>query len=208
MERLVYQGIEKLGVIHRGFSSYQKTEYRNVPNWQIALDLKNNYPNIPILIDPSHICGNRENLFDVAQEALNIGYNGIIIESHCLPDEAWSDAFQQITPEELSNLIDRLQVRCSDLPISEQKIEKQRTLISEIDFQIIENLSRRMNVSEKIGEIKKEYNMAIFQPDRWKLIVDYVEKKAEEFNLSKDFLEKIFKIIHEESIDVQNKIMK
>ena len=207
LERLAGQGIEKLGAIHRGFSSYQKTKYRNTPNWQIALDFKNEFPNIPLLVDPSHIVGKREGLGEITQEAMNVGYEGAIIETHCNPDEAWSDAAQQITPETLAELLSKLQVRNMDEKSNFGQLEQQRTLISDIDFQLITLLSNRMKVAGKIGEIKKENNIAIFQPERWKVITEYAATKANETGMSKDFIEKVFKAIHEESIEVQNNIM-
>lgn len=207
MERLLGQGVENLGAIHRGFSSYQKTKYRNTPNWQIALDFKNQFPNIPMLVDPSHICGNRTGLSEVAQEALNVGYQGAIIETHPNPDEAWSDASQQITPEVLAELISNLQVRNTDTSHYTDKLEQHRTLISDIDFQLISLLSNRMKVAEQIGTIKKQNNIAIFQPERWKVITEYAAQKAEETGMSQQFIEKVFKAIHEESIEVQNGIM-
>ncbi|SDD91746.1 chorismate mutase [Riemerella columbipharyngis] len=206
-ERLLAQGIKKLGAIHRGFSTYRKTEYRNIPNWQIALDFKNQYPNIPMFVDPSHICGNRTGLYRVAQEALNLNYEGIMIETHCLPDKAWSDASQQITPENLAEIISCLKVRNSNISGYEEDLERHRMLISDIDFQIIELLSERMKISEKIGSIKQKNNIAIFQPDRWKIITQYAQMKADETGMNKEFIEKIFKAVHEESVEVQNKIM-
>ena len=207
MERLLGQGIENLGAIHRGFSSYQKTKYRNTPNWQIAIDFKNQFPNIPMIVDPSHICGNRTGLASVAQEALNVGYEGMMIESHPHPDEAWSDASQQITPEVLAELISNLKVRKSDISGFDEEMGRYRTLISDIDFQIIELLAQRMKISEKIGSLKKHNNITIFQPDRWKVITEYANQKAFDTGMSQDFIEKVFKAIHEESIDVQNNIM-
>lgn len=207
MERLLGQGIENLGAIHRGFSSYQKTKYRNTPNWQIAIDFKNQFPNIPMIVDPSHICGNRTGLAEVTQEALNVGYQGAMIETHSNPDEAWSDASQQITPEVLSTLISKLEVRNSNTQAFENDLEKHRTLISDIDFQLIELLSNRMKIAEKIGTIKKQNSITIFQPERWKVITEYATAKAQETGMSQDFIEKVFKAIHEESIEVQNSIM-
>lgn len=207
MERLLGQDIQNLGAIHRGFSSYQKTKYRNTPNWQIALDFKNEFPNIPMFADPSHICGNRTGLADIAQEALNVGYEGLMIESHCNPDEAWSDASQQITPEVLAALVSNLKTRSGDIMGYEDVMGKHRTLISDIDFQLIQLLSQRMKISEGIGTLKKENNIAIFQPERWKIIAEYATAKASESGMSKDFIEKVFKAIHEESIEVQNSIM-
>lgn len=207
LERLLAQDIKNIGVIHRGFSTYQKTKYRNTPNWQIALDFKNQFPNIPILVDPSHICGNRTGLAEVAQEALNMGYQGAIIETHCSPDEAWSDAAQQITPERLADLVSNLKVPNIGIEGYEKELEQHRTLISDIDFQLIELLSTRMKIAEKIGLLKREHNIAIFQPDRWKIITDYATTKANETGMSEEFIEKIFKSIHEESIEVQNKMI-
>lgn len=206
LERLLGQDVKNLGVIHRGFSTYQKTKYRNIPNWQIALDFKNQYPNIPMLVDPSHICGNRTGLAGIAQEALNVGYQGMIIESHCTPDEAWSDASQQITPEVLADLINNLQIRNSDISAFDDEMGRHRTLISDLDFNLIELLSQRMKISEKIGTLKKENNIAIFQPERWKVITEYANQKADETGMSQEFIEKVFKAIHEESIDIQNNI--
>ena len=206
LERLLGQDVQNLGVIHRGFSTYQKTKYRNIPNWQIALDFKNQFPNIPMLVDPSHICGNRTNLAAISQEAMNVGYEGMIIESHCNPDEAWSDASQQITPEVLAELINNLQIRNSDISIFDDEMGRHRTLISDLDFNLIELLSQRMKISEKIGNLKKDNNIAIFQPERWKVITEYANQKADETGMSQEFIEKVFKAIHEESIEVQNKI--
>ncbi len=207
LERLLGQDVKNLGVIHRGFSSYQKTKYRNVPNWQIALDFKNQYPNIPMFVDPSHICGRRDLLKDITQEAFNVGYEGAMIESHPNPDAAWSDASQQITPEVLADMLGSLQIRNSDISGIDDEMGKHRALISDIDFQLISLLSSRMKISEKIGTLKKQNNIAIFQPDRWKVITEYANQKASETGMSQEFIEKVFKAIHEESIEVQNNIM-
>ena len=207
LERLLGQDVKNLGAIHRGFSSYQKTKYRNVPNWQIALDFKNQYPNIPMFVDPSHICGRRDLLKDITQEAFNVGYEGAMIESHPNPDAAWSDASQQITPEVLADMLGSLQIRNSDISGFDDEMGKHRALISDIDFQLISLLSSRMKISEKIGTLKKQNNIAIFQPDRWKVITEYANQKASETGMSQEFIEKVFKAIHEESIEVQNNIM-
>jgi len=206
LERLLGQDIHNLGVIHRGFSNYQKTKYRNIPNWQIALDFKNEFPNIPMLVDPSHICGNRTGLAAVAQEALNVGYEGMMIETHYQPDEAWSDAAQQITPEVLGSMINNLQIRTQDISQFDDEMGRHRTFISDLDFQLIDLLSQRMKISEKIGTLKKKNNIAIFQPDRWRVITEYANAKADESGMSAEFIERIFKAIHEESIEVQNNI--
>ncbi len=206
LERLLSQNVQNLGVIHRGFSTYRKTKYRNIPNWQIALDFRQEFPNIPMLVDPSHICGNRTGLAGIAQEAFNVGYEGMIIETHCNPDEAWSDASQQITPEVLADIISNLQIRNSDISAFDDEMDRHRTLISDLDFQLIELLSHRMKISEKIGTLKKDNNIAIFQPERWKIISEYAQQKADETGMSSEFIEKVFKAIHEESIEVQNSL--
>ncbi len=208
LERLAGAGIYNLGAIHRGFSTYRKTNYRNIPNWQIALDFKNQLPNVPLIIDPSHICGNRTGLSSVAQEALNLGYQGVMIETHCNPDEAWSDARQQITPETLASLLNGLVVRNEECTGFDEDLERYRTLISDVDYQVIDLLSQRMKLSEKIGLLKSDNNLTVFQPDRWKAVTEYAKRKAEETGMSQDFIESIFKTIHEQSVVVQNHIMK
>lgn len=207
LERLVNAGIKNIGVIHRGFSTYQKTQYRNVPNWQIALDFKNQFPDIPMIIDPSHICGNRTGISTVAQEALNLGYHGMMIETHCSPEDAWTDARQQITPKRLGEILKNLKVRGEGISMYQDEIDKYRTLISETDAQLIELLSQRMMFSEKIGALKMENNAAIFQPERWKNIMSAVSKNAANTGLDADFAVNLFKAIHEQSVSVQNKIM-
>jgi chorismate mutase len=207
LERLLAQGVTNLGAIHRGFSTYRKTKFRNVPNWQIALEFKNQYPNIPMILDPSHICGNRTGLQGVTQEALNCGYEGMMVESHCNPDEAWSDAAQQITPEVLADMLGSFTTRKAGISGYEEEMGQYRALINDIDSHLIDLLAQRMKVSEKIGTVKKQNNLAIFQPDRWKQIAEYSKAKADEFGLTPEFIETIFKAIHEESIEVQNNIM-
>ena len=207
VERLYGAGIKNLGVIHRGFSVYEKTKYRNNPEWQVAIDLQNRFPLLPLICDPSHITGRRDMIQEVSQQALDLNYDGLIIETHNDPDNAWSDAAQQITPEVLAEMISNLQVRNSDISGYEDEMGKHRTLISDMDFQLIELLSQRMKVSEKIGKLKKENNIAIFQPERWKVITEYATQKAFETGMSQEFIEKVFKAIHEESIEVQNHIM-
>lgn len=207
LERLAAQDVRNLGVIHRGFSTYQKTRYRNSPNWQLAIDFKNQFPNIPILIDPSHICGNRTDLADVAQQGLNIGYDGIMIEAHPNPDDAWSDARQQITPERLQEILSGLVLRNSACSEYDEEMQLHRTTISDLDYQLVEILTQRMGAAEHIGALKKKHNLTVFQPERWREVADFAEQKAEENGLSQEFVLKLFKAIHEASIDVQNKIM-
>lgn len=176
MERLLGQDVKNLGVIHRGFSNYQKTKYRNVPNWTIALDFKKQFPNIPMVVDPSHICGNRTGLAAISQEALNCGYEGLMIETHPNPDEAWSDAAQQITPEVLAELLSNLKTRNQDISGYEDEMGKHRTLISDIDFQLISLLNQRMKVSEKIGTLKKKITLRSSNRTDGKLLLNMQHK--------------------------------
>lgn len=207
-ERLSGRGITKLGAIHRGFSTYQKVKYRNNPNWQIALDFKNEFPNIPLLIDPSHICGNREGIAEITQSAMNLGYQGAMIETHFQPEKAWSDAAQQITPHALAEILTNLQLRNSACVGAPERLDQYRAMISDLDLQLINLLSQRFDMVKNIGVIKQEQNLAVFQPERWKIVSEYAARRAEEAKLSPEFVQKIFKTIHEEAVDVQNRLMK
>jgi chorismate mutase len=209
IERLYKMNVKNLGAIHRGFSSFRKSKYRNIPSWQIPIDLKNRFPSLPIINDPSHICGNREGIFDVSQTALDLKFNGLMIETHCNPDEAWSDAKQQIKPERLVEIMEELKVR-KDRFVREESISKLNAFRKEInakDDQLLETLSERMQIVENIGKAKKESNVAVLQNTRWQEILNKVVDKGEEQGLSKIFIEKIFKAIHQESIAHQEKII-
>ena len=208
-ERLQAQGISNLGAVHRGFSSYKKTKYRNNPQWQIALDFMEKMPEIPMICDPSHICGNRKDLFDVAQMAFNFEYDGLMIESHNNPDEAWSDAKQQIFPERLLEILKELKLRKSDDEDAgyHLKLASLRNEIDEADQNIIETLAHRMNISEQIGELKNTHNVAIYQPERWKAIRNTAINLGADIGLSEDFIDKLLKAIHQESIRHQNKVI-
>ena len=209
LERLYAAGIKKLGAIHRGFSTYKKTKYRNKPKWQIVVGLKNRLPNIPVICDPSHICGNRENIYEVSQKAFNLEFSGLMIESHYMPDKAWSDAKQQITPNRLKEIIKDLTLRKHDEKndLYRNKLNHYREEIDEIDGHLIEMLSDRMKVVEKIGKLKAENNVAVLQSSRWQSILNSVATSADQMKLKKEFVEYIFKAIHEESINVQSKII-
>ncbi len=163
VERFYKAGITKLGVIHRGFSSYEKDKYRNKPKWQIPIDLKRDYPNLPIICDPSHIAGRRDLIFEVSQTALDLNFDGLMIETHCTPDEAWSDAAQQITPDTLVQITKDLRIRKPEFGDINyiDKLTEFRTQINFLDNQLIELLSERMRVADKIGEVKKEKNVAV-----------------------------------------------
>lgn len=205
LERLAGKNIKKLGVIHRGFSTYKKYQYRNQPIWKIALDFKNKYPNIPMICDPSHICGNREGIFDICQKACNFGYNGLIIESHYNPDQAWTDAKQQILPERLIKIIKNIKYNNNEEnKLYEYKMNFIRTQIDENDDTLLSILSERMYLSKEVGKLKNSYKIGIFQADRWEKILQSSKNKAISLGLSEKFVENIFKIIHKESINIQN----
>lgn len=209
IERLYKSGIKNLGAIHRGFSTFRKTKYRNIPNWQIPIDLKAKYPSLPIINDPSHICGERDGIFDVSQTALDLKFDGLMIETHCHPDEAWSDAKQQITPARLVEITEDLRVRRDTFEQEESlaKLQALRNEINAIDAQIIEILSNRMHVVENIGLVKKQGNVAILQNTRWQEILHKVIQDGQSHGLTKDFIENVFKSIHQESIAHQKKII-
>lgn len=209
IERLHKMGVTNLGAIHRGFSSFRKSKYRNIPSWQIPIDLKSKYPTLPIINDPSHICGNREGIFEVSQTALDLKFEGLMIETHCHPDDAWSDAKQQITPARLIEIMNTLRVRKDSFEEEEyiSKLDAFRQEINAKDDQLLETLSERMQIVESIGKAKKEANVAVLQNTRWNEILSKVIEKGQEQGLTQEFIEKIFKAIHQESIAHQEKII-
>ena len=209
LERLYNANIKKLGVIHRGFSTYEKTKYRNNPEWQIAIDLQNRFPDLPLICDPSHITGKRDMIQEVSQQALDLNYDGLIIETHIDPDNAWSDAAQQVTPETLKQMFINLRVRKVSDDESEynQKMAKLRMQIDEFDGKLLEILGNRMKVADKIGLLKKEKNVAILQNQRWNEILGKMILEGEEKGLSNEFVMHLFKAIHQESITHQEKVI-
>ena len=209
IERFYKMGVTNLGAIHRGFSSFRKSKYRNIPSWQIPIDLKAKYPSLPIINDPSHICGNREGIFEVSQTALDLKFDGLMIETHCNPDDAWSDASQQIKPDRLVEIMEELKVRKPRFEKEESvsKLNAFRKEINEKDEQLLEILAERMQIVNNIGKAKKESNVAILQNTRWNEILQKVIEKGEEQGMTKLFIEKIFKAIHQESIAHQEKII-
>lgn len=210
LERLHNAGIKKLGVIHRGFSTYDKTKYRNNPEWQIAIDLQNKFPDLPIICDPSHIAGRRDMIEEVSQQALDLNYDGLMIETHCTPDEAWSDAAQQVTPDRLKQMFVDLRVRKETDSADDysNRLSKLRTQIDEFDGKLLEILAKRMKVADQIGALKKEKNVAILQNNRWNEILGRMILDGESKGLSEEFVLKIFKAIHQESINHQEKVYK
>ncbi len=210
LERLYNANIKNLGVIHRGFSTYDKSKYRNNPEWQLPIELQSKLPDLPIICDPSHITGKRDMIQEVSQQALDLNFDGLMIETHCDPDNAWSDAAQQVTPDVLKQIFIDLKVRKATDEAGEfvSKMAKMRTQIDEIDRKILEVLGSRMKIAEQIGDLKKGKNVAILQNKRWTEILDKMIAIGNEKNLSKEFIMSLFKAIHQESINHQEKIYK
>ena len=208
IERIAGAGIKNIGAIHRGFSSFQKTKYRNAPMWQIPLELKSHFPDIPLYCDPSHIAGNRTMLYDIAQKALNLNYDGLMIESHIDPNNALSDAEQQLTPVALSKLLERLKVRASSSNdvVYKNHLDELRDKVDNLDREIIEALAARMKAVLEIGEYKKDNNVSIFQLERWKEITESRQEWSKMLSLNPDLVMDIYKLIHQESITKQTNI--
>ena len=209
LERLYNSNIKNLGLIHRGFSTYEKTKYRNIPEWQIPIEVKNRFPDIPMICDPSHISGRRDLIFDLSQTALDLNFDGLMIESHINPDEAWSDAKQQLTPKTLIKIMKDLKVR-NEL-VEEEKYKNElyslRTQIDIIDHSILDSLGKRMKISEEIGGLKKTKNVAVLQNKRWNEILDKMIDEGNSKGLTREFISRIYKAIHQESIIHQEKII-
>lgn len=210
IERLHTAGIKKLGAIHRGFSTYQKTKYRNIPEWQLAIEFQNRFPDLPLINDPSHITGKRDMIFDVSQTALDLNFDGLMIETHWDPDNAWSDAAQQVTPKRLVQIMQDLKIRKETDEEAEynSKLNNLRAQIDVIDNQLIDILGERMKVSDGIGELKKQKNVAVLQTNRWNAILGKMILEGETRGLSEEFVLRMFKAIHQESINHQEKILK
>lgn len=209
LERVVKAGIKNIALVHRGFSSYGDNEFRNAPMWQLAIEMKRRFPELPFIIDPSHICGNRHMLQEITQNAIDLDYDGVIIESHIDPDNAWSDASQQITPERLKELLEDIVWRKERITSEElhAQLEKLRRQIDRLDDEILQLLHHRMKISEQIGLYKKDNNITILQTERWNQILERVCKNGEKAGLSKEFITQYFDAIHMESIKHQDAIM-
>ena len=210
IERLYKANIKKLGTVHRGFSTYTKTKYRNIPEWQIPIELQTRFPDLPLFCDPSHITGKRDMVFDVAQTALDLNYDGLMIESHNNPDEAWSDAAQQLSPEALKNTLKALKIRKkTDTQVEYIKqLTRLRTEIDIMDNQLIEVLGKRMQVAGEIGSLKKTRNVAVLQKSRWEDILKKMTLEGGQRGLSEEFILRVFKAIHQESINRQKEMLK
>ncbi|MCW4468273.1 bifunctional 3-deoxy-7-phosphoheptulonate synthase/chorismate mutase type II [Flavobacterium sp. MFBS3-15] len=209
VERLYNAGIRKLGVIHRGFSTYEKTKYRNIPEWQLAIELHGRFPDLPIICDPSHITGRRDMIQQVSQQALDLNYDGLMIETHNNPDKAWSDAAQQVTPQRLKEILESLVVRerIDDSHEFNGYLREMRFRIDGLDTKIIELLGKRMRIADEIGSLKKENNVAVLQNMRWKEVLEKMKEEGLTENLSEEFILRLFRAIHQESIMHQEKII-
>ncbi|WP_299888907.1 bifunctional 3-deoxy-7-phosphoheptulonate synthase/chorismate mutase type II [uncultured Lacinutrix sp.] len=210
IERLASADIKKLGVIHRGFSTYEKSKYRNNPEWQIAIELQTKFPDLPLINDPSHITGKRDMIFDVSQTALDLNFDGLMIETHVDPDNAWSDAAQQVTPKRLVQIMEDLRIRKETDPEAEynKELTNLRAQIDVVDNQLIDLMGKRMQVADGIGALKKRKNVAVLQSKRWNEILGKMVLQGEEKGLSEEFILKMFKAIHQESINHQEKVIK
>lgn len=205
LERINQAGIKRLGAIHRGFSSYDKKIYRNLPMWQIPIELHRRIPSLPIFCDPSHIGGSRELVAPLCQQAMDLGFDGLIVESHCNPDCAWSDAKQQVTPDVLDYILSLLVVR--DKAVTTEGIVQLRKQIDELDNQLMELLAKRMRVCREIGQYKKEHNMTVLQTTRYNEILDKRGAQGTLCGMDADFIKKVFEEIHEESVRQQIEII-
>lgn len=205
MQRIYNAGIRKIGAIHRGFSSYGKHLYRNMPQWHIPIELSRRMPNLPIFCDPSHIGGKRELVAPISQQAMDMGFDGLIIESHCDPDCAWSDKSQQVTPEVLNYILNMLVIR--DTKQTTENLNLLRQQIDQIDNELLEILNKRMRISREIGQYKKEHNMQIVQTDRYDSILRSRIKLAEDMGMSGDFMKDVLVAIHEESVRQQIEVL-
>ena len=205
LERIMNAGAGRVCAIHRGFSFYEKSRYRNSPKWQVPIDLKCRMPEIELYCDPSHIGGSRDLIGEISQKALDLGFDGLFVECHCTPDEALSDSYQQLTPAELAQILSSLVVRdLSSSDNSDEALSRLREKIDLIDGNLLDLLCERMNVVKEIGTYKKERNLTILQQDRWEKVLEKVSQGAKERALDESFVRELFKLIHQESIDRQS----
>jgi chorismate mutase len=206
IERIYKAGIKKIGAIHRGFSTSEKKIYRNLPQWHIPIELHRQIPNLPIICDPSHIGGTRELIAPICQQAMDLNFDGLIIESHFNPDKAWSDAAQQVTPSVLALILDNLVIR--ETKQTTESLTALRRQIDGLDNDLLELLAKRMRVSQEIGVYKKEHNMPILQSQRYDEILKDRISQAEKMGMSSNFMKTVLMAIHEESVRQQMLIMK
>lgn len=209
IERMQAAGLTNIGMIHRGFSSYGNTEFRNAPMWHLPIEMKRRYPGMLLICDPSHICGNRALLQQVSQKSIDLDFGGLMIESHIDPDNAWSDARQQVTPERLHEMLDALVWRSESIsePGVMSALTELREQINQVDDELLTLIGQRMKLADKIGIYKRENNITILQANRWNEILERAFKKGGQLGLSKEFMTRYFDAVHLESINHQNKIM-
>ena len=205
LERLFNAGITRLGAIHRGFSTSDKSVYRNMPQWHIPIELRRRIPNLPIICDPSHIGGKRELVAPLCQQAMELGFNGLIVESHCNPDCAWSDAAQQVTPDVLDYILNLLVIRKETQ--STENLSELRKQIDECDNNLIQELAKRMRIAREIGTYKKEHDMTILQTGRYNEILEKRGSQGSLCGMDSEFIKKVFEAIHEESVRQQMEII-
>jgi chorismate mutase len=205
LQRINNAGIHRLGAIHRGFSNYDKTIYRNLPQWQVPIELKRRIPELPLICDPSHIGGKRELIAPISQQAMDLNFDGLIIESHCTPDNAWSDATQQITPDVLDYILNTLVIR--DETQSTENLSELRKQIDDCDDHIIEILAKRMRICREIGVFKKEHNITVLQTARYREIIEKRGQQGAQCSMSAKFVEDVFEAIHAESVREQMEII-
>lgn len=205
LERINNAGLKRLAAIHRGFSSYDKKLYRNLPQWHIPIELRRRIPNLPIICDPSHIGGKRELIAPLCQQAMDLGFNGLIIESHCNPDCAWSDASQQVTPDVLDYILNLLVIRKETQ--TTENLSELRKQIDECDNNLMQELAKRMRVAREIGTFKKEHDMTILQTGRYNEILDKRGSQGVLLGVDSEFIKKVFELIHEESVRQQMEII-
>jgi chorismate mutase len=206
LERLNAQGVKKLGAIHRGVSTSSKIKYRNDPQWDMAVEMRSRYPELPIFVDPSHMAGKREYLQELSQKAMNLGFDGLMIESHCQPECALSDAAQQLTPKDLYTLLTTIMVReaTSADDVYNEKLSQLRTQIDIIDENIIHNLVLRLRMCREIGKLKSQNNVSIVQTERWERVVENAVSAANSHGLDAETIKKLFILIHKASVEEQN----
>ena len=208
IERLKKSGLDQIAAIHRGFSIYKHPKYRNIPNWEIPIALKENFPDIPLICDPSHISGKREGLLEVSQKALDLNFDGLMIETHPNPDKAWSDAQQQITPIQLKKILSELKLRSEEIDEKAQGlIELKRDKISDLDDKIFNLLMQRMRIAEEIGIYKRENDITILQQEHWRKVIKNRLAQSDELKLTPSFVRSIMDAVHQESIRHQTKVM-
>lgn len=205
MQRIYNAGIRQIGVIHRGFSAYGKHLYRNMPQWHIPIELRRRMPELTLICDPSHIGGKRELVAPLSQQAMDMGFDGLIVESHCDPDSAWSDKSQQVTPEVLNFILNMLVVR--DTTQTTESLTLLRQQIDQIDNDLLEALSKRMRISREIGQYKKEHSMPVVQTGRYDDILNSRAAAAEELGMNGDFMKTVYQAIHEESVRQQIEVL-